>query len=431
MNKSKKKGHKGNKNAKKQNSPKFSSKGVNKAIKGVSAYDPSQVLKNKDLQRAVRSLVRLETRPAIREYSRAIGQLKQSQNRDIQKAQLLGKQATGNIRSYYNQLGNQNVDALRGQQAAGARLTGAVSQQGVDTQQAIGSAGEAAQARTAQYQPDQNISARDQLAQLVAMQQGAAAREQAALNAQAQGQATGFEQLQRGLGQANQLTGAARVFDTQQSVLNQQSDIRDKYGQELMNLRGKRSDIIAQRPDLAAKAFSDLRESERNFLLSRAAIGEKKFEALLGAQQQSNTIGGYKQLAAQKAKNSREIIKLQARVNKGLATQKQKQRLQYLKAQQRAYGKGSGGGSKQSGGYQPLGKTFSYVMNSPVTPKMLVKGTDNLSSKQVRRKMYFKLRNYGASDKVARKAINKAIRLYKKSHRHGINVPGGGHIPTF
>jgi hypothetical protein len=398
------------------------SKNVKRATKGASVYDPSQILRDKDLQRAVRGLIRLQTRPAIREASRQIGQLKRSQSREVRQANALGTQASSNVESYYNRLAGQGRNALASSQAAGARLTSSVAGQGEDTQEAIGAAGAAAQSAIGPY-PGQAISARDQLAQMIAAQQGYAAREQAALNAQAQGQSAGFQGMQTGINAANQMTGARATSDINRQVQNNIADIRQGYRGDISQLRGVRSDMLAQRPDIASKTLGELRESERNYLLSLGALKLDAAQLQSGTNYSNVSTKNYMKLNKQKAKLERERIRLQNKANHSLLNAKDRDRLKYLKRASKAYGKDE----KSSDGWRSKGATFSYLRGSPVRRKTLA------SSKKARKAAYDKLRVYGASDEVARWAIKRYVRQYKKNQSKsgaGKDAPQGS-LPIF
>ena len=395
-------------------------KKLEKSAKRVAVYDPSRALKGRDLRRGVRALVRLQTRPAVRELSREIGQMKGSQQREIQRAELLRQQATGNAQTYYGQLAQENQQAIGQQQQYGQELTGNVQQQQASTQAAIAAAGAAAQQRTGNEPQGQEITARDQLAAMIAQQQGAAAREAAAQQSLAQGQASGFSALQTGLGMAQQMRGASQIGDITQNVLNQEADIRDRYGRDISQVRGKRSDLLAQRPDLAGKAFMDLRESERNYLLSRAAIGEKKFEAMLGAKadkaasksgiKYSNvSTKNYMKLNKQKAALELKRAKAAGASNKELAAIKAKYARKYLKLQQQGSGGGGGGGGGGGENYISYKKGKAYLQNlDGFHPKQL-------RSKSARKKAYNKLRVYGVGDKRAKKIIHDTVHSWKRN----------------
>lgn len=390
---------------------------------GGGLYDTTQLLSKKALRNAVRSLVNQEIRPSMREAGRQIGQIQAERDRQIEQAQLLQQQATRNMGNYYARLASAGQQALTQDQATGQALTSAVGAQGAQTQQAITQAGQTATAGIGPY-PGQEISARDQLAQLVAQQTGGAAREQAALNAQAQAQSAGFTQLQSGINQANQMTGAAQRADIINRSQTQIGDIRSQTGQDISKLRGTQADLLAQRPDLMSKAALDLRQSEQNYLLS---LGALKLDRKKLASEVAGKTGGiaysnvstknYMKLNKQKAKLERERIRLQNKANHSLLTQKQQDRLDYLNKAAKSYGGNKGSGSK-AGGYQPRGKVFSYLRGK-VQGRTLVQGISakgqHRTAKQARTAAYDMLRAFGATDKDARWAIKRLIKHYKGS----------------
>jgi hypothetical protein len=390
-----------------------------------SIYEPNRPLTKDALRNAVKQAVNMQLNPTLRMQTNASNELIKQRELDFRNIGRQGAQATGNIGAYYQDLAAKEAARLAAQSTTGAATTGAVAQAGVDTQGAIAAAGDAAQTGIGAYE-GQSIAARDRLAAMIAEQQAGAAQNSNALNTQAQGQAAGFQNFLSGLGAAAGMRGGEQMADIGRQVQNRFTDTRNEYGQELGKIRADKLELIMQRPELASRALMELRDKEQTNFLSRQALGLKKQEAKQAGKQDRSSIEYAKV-------NARELIKLknvehQQRLeelaaagasNAELAGIKAQHSKEIIALQQKGYGKSGGGDSSQSGGWQPFSKTFSYLRGSPVKPKTLA------TSKKARKAAYDKLRTYGASDKVARKAIKKYIGQHNRKYIKAARDPNG------
>jgi hypothetical protein len=409
-----------NKQANKANPKKGPNKGPknkgrqNAVPKMPSVFEPNRPLTKDSLRNAVKQAVNFQLNPTMRMQNRAMQELTKQRELELRGQSRLGVQATNNIGTYYKDLASKEATRLAEQKAAGAAHTGAVAQAGVDALGAIQGAGNAAQTGIGAYE-GQGIAARDRLAAMIAEQQAGAAQNANALNAQAQGQAAGFQNFLTGLSAASGMRGGEQISDVQRQVQNRFTDTRNEYGQELGKIRADKLELIMQRPELANKVLMELRDKEQTNSLSRAALGIKKKEA--STKDRSGVeyakVNARELMRVKKLEHRQRLQELSAAgaSNQELAEIKAQQSKEIIELQQQGYGGGGGkGGGSGAGGWQPFSKTFSYLRGSPVKPKTLA------TSKKARKAAYDKLRTYGASDKVARKAIKKYIKQYKKQN---------------
>jgi hypothetical protein len=410
------KGKKGNsKNKPKtQSGPKYDEK--------ANLYKPHELLGEKALRRTVGQEVQRQIRPALRQTNRTIGELNKYQNRDVTREALLGRQAAQNTTTYYQQLAQQETALLANQQGQNAQLTGQVAGAVNNAQAQIGQAGVEASKGIGAYE-GQNIGSRERLAQMIAEQGAQAAREGAAINAQAQGQGSSQQALLAALSGSNAMHGGEQLAEQGREVGKRIGDIRNTYGENIGKLNADKRELLKSIPELRAKALNELRESERNFYLSKGALGLEKKKFSAEASGKSGGIG-YSNV---NTKNQLKVLKLKkknrmAELDRLGATEEQRNaedhrfREKELEWQEKmSSGKDSGG----AGGWQPFDKVYSYLRGSPVKPETLLK------SKQARQAAYDKLRANGASDKNARKAIKKYIKKYrakKIAGRHKIDI---------
>lgn len=409
----KNKGNKGNQNKQQKSSP--------PAAHG--AYAPKEILEGPHLRKAVQQIVNFQTRPGIRQANRAIAESEKEREKDIGREKNLGQQAGVNIADYYHKLAADETEKLLGIEKANEAAKAGVAESGRETLAGIAAAGKEGTEGIGAYE-GQDISSRDRLAQMIAQYGATAANQNNALNAEANEKGQAWSGLMGMEGLAGQQRGGQILGDTRRQVLGQIGSLKREYGSDISKLKGAKLELLLQRPELAAKALSELTERERNYILSKATLGLEKKK--LGSEEKGKTGGvaysnvntanliklkkleqrqrlqelaasgaSYEQLQAQKAQDSKEIIELQ----------------------QSGYGKGGSGGSK-AGGYLPFGKVFSILRGSPISGKDLFEGYmhegKKSPAKQVRKQAYDKLRASGATDKTAKKAIKKLINQYRK-----------------
>lgn len=395
--------------------------GGGRRVGSESLYDVSQPLGERGLHRAVNQAVRSQTRPAFRAYARQLGELEKSEGRNLGKASLLGQQATRNIGSYYKDLAAQEAQTLAEQQAAGGRLTGEVAGNAKQALAAIQAAGNASQEGIGAYQ-GQDIAARDRLQQMIAEQGAYAAREGAAEGNRATGQVGAREALLRGMAGSANIHGGEQVGEANRAIRNQMNQIREQYGENLGKITNAKKELIESLPELKEKALFGLRKEDQNYYLSQGALGVKRFEAGTKRKELKKGIN-YATVAARenlklaklKARERMEYLEQSGATYGELAAEKAKLSEGIIRLQKQLYKNKGGGGSSGAEGYQPFGKTYSYLRSATNNPKKLA---EELYSHQGKRKYaYDKLRRYGATDKVARNAIKKLINQY---HHYGM-----------
>ena len=319
-------------------------------------YDPRTTLEGKKLRKAVNALVRRQSRPAIRGARDEVESLRGVLDSQVGDVRRLGNQAQENIGSYYHSLAQAEAQNLDYQRALANRLNTGIGQAGQNAASAISGAGEQALGqfdKDAALRGQANTSARDELIAMVAQQQALQGREQAALAAQGQAQGAGFENLHAALGQAAQARGATQRSDVSRTTLQNVKDLQNQFNPEirkaLLNLREQRT----AKGELKTEILSRLRGEERDYLLSKGALGVDKKqlsadikESKQSHKNQADIINRYKDLARLKAKLSRKGQSLSASQNKELAKLKGQISKKNIKLSHKgSSGGGSGGGS--------------------------------------------------------------------------------------
>lgn len=304
--------------------------------KHLGIYDPANSLKGKELRKLARRLTTLQTRAPARAYTRQANSLRDVLSDQIASQLSLGKQATTNVAGFYNQLAQAEAQNLARQEALGARLRADVGTAGTQAQEGIQSAGEAGVQRLdedALKRLSTPSRARDELQQMIAQQQGFAAQNQQGLNATAAGQSADWESAMGVLAQANQMRGGQNLTDIQREVVNRISELQQSFTPDIKGALGQAADVRASRGDIRAQLLRQLTGEEREFGLSKAALGLDK-RALkqegklarksLRAEKQGKTgqtalVEQYKDLARLKSRLSRRGMSLSHSQNKELA----------------------------------------------------------------------------------------------------------------
>ncbi len=242
-------------------------------------YDPRTSLTGDDLKKFVKSEVRQQTRPQISANKRTVKSLKQLLSSQTGQLKDFDKQASRNIGSYYDDLAQSDKQATAISEALGARLTGELASQGGQTAQTIQSGADASTAALAAdstLRGDPNSPARSELQQIIAMQQGNAATESQALQGKGAAQSNTWTNLMQGLGQANQMRGAASLADIHQGTKESISDLQNQYAPDIREALGQIRDTRKSKGDLRNQLLQQLRGDERQYLLSKGALGVDK-----------------------------------------------------------------------------------------------------------------------------------------------------------
>lgn len=380
-----------------------------------SIYDTSASLGPKAFRRAVNKIVRSEVRPILKAYHNQINELQGRAAYDVQKEANLGRQATNNIGNYFDQLAQQEAANLQAQKASSASTGAAVAGANKEALAGIQAAAAAAQKGAGSYS-GQDIAARDRLAQMIATQEGAAQREGQADKTMAAETAAGREAMLRALAGSSRMRGQETIGDVNRQVQGNIGKIREGYGEAINKAQQGRNEILEKRPGLFWEALTGLRDKEQNYQLSKAALGIKKFEAKTERQGNKSGTSYAKITARNNLKLTREKHKLRMEEMAKLGATEAERRAEEHRFRekelhwQKIIANSGGGGKNGAGGYQPFGKTYSYLRGGSQHPKQLAKQI--YQNKGDRKKAYDKLRRYGASDKVAKNAIKKLIKQY-------------------
>lgn len=310
------KDHDHSKDKKNKNKNKKKNKG------GGGLYNPNIQLKGQRLEKIVKQLARSQHRSQIkgaRQQKRGLKALMQSQ---MGANQRLAEQASSNVQGYYRQLAQREAQNAAFQQALSGRLKTGVDQAGAQAQQAIqgtGAASQSALGGTSDQFGNVSGSAKAQLAQRVAEQSSHAAREQQALSAQAGGQGAAYQYLAQAQAQSNMRDGGRNLADISNRAMQNNREIQEGFTQPLIDAQSQISQLRSGRSDARTALLMEMLGREREFGLSKAAIGidrdafseDAALERLKGRQSRK-TIGkqqqGNERLAGIKGAESRKTI---------------------------------------------------------------------------------------------------------------------------
>lgn len=299
-------------------------------------YDPRTTLMGKDLKKFVQSQVRQQIRPQLHAAQRQAKSLEKISESQVNQLLGLSKQANRNIGSYYDDLHRQDKANLARQQALGARLSGEVAASGTQAAQAVTGAADAANKRLDTYQGQMQqgpSSARAELQQLIAAQQGQTARENNAFNATASERNATWQSLLGGLAQANQARGGEILNDTTRNITNRITDLQNQYAPDIRQALGEAKDIRASKGDLRKQVLSETIQRERDYLLKKGALGVDKGQLKADLKGQNSQIALAKQYGKNKAKEQKRSLASQLAVIKAQGSNKQKEQIQSLQNQ--------------------------------------------------------------------------------------------------
>lgn len=323
----------------------------------VDIYDPRSTLDSKSLKKLANKLANVEYKPQIGAARSQAKSLKKLLAYGLRSNQALTKQASGNVESYYGSLKRADNANEAYQKALGSRLTGAVGDAGTQAQNAVASAGGTANANLS---GDQNLrrvdgtTARDQLQAAIASESGRTAREGQALGAQAAGQSAAYQAMQQQMASAAQMQGGVTMGDIAKRGQENEAKIQSQYGPSLIEARQNVKDIRSTRGDAKTALIRQLIGEERDYLLSKGALGVDKAGLSSGVDYAKVSGKQNRKSARVSGRQSRKTIDRQAQNNAAQARLGGRQSRKTIGKQQRGYG--NGGGGKGKGGHSKAHK---------------------------------------------------------------------------
>ena len=267
----------GDKN-KNKNKSKSKGKGKGKEPK-VDPYDPRSTLTGDTLEKFVKSEVRAQTRPAIRGGKRTIDTLKALLSKGTNQLKGFEEQASGNITQYYKDLAANELKNVAQSQALGSRLNASIQGSGVAAGMGQNRGAEQALAGLrADEQLRQNApsAARDELQAIIAQQKGAQQLENNALQGAASQQSANWGNLLTGMSMSAQARGGEQLADSQRDIKNRITDLQNQYIPDIREAVGTIKEARASKGDLRRQILMEARGAEREYLLSKGALGIDK-----------------------------------------------------------------------------------------------------------------------------------------------------------
>jgi hypothetical protein len=441
-NKPKKGNNKGNNKPKGKSDQKGNNKQNKKRQEKIDLYDPRTTLSGDTLKKFVKSQVRNQIRPEISANKRTVQTLKKLLSGQTDQLRKFDKQATGNIEDYYQDLAKGDKQATATSEALGSRLTGALGSQGVQT---AGTIQNAADAATGALDADQALrqdssnSARAELQQIIAMQQGNAATESQALQGKGAMQANSWSNLMQGMGQANQMRGAATLADIHQGTQTNIADLQNQYAPDLREAIGNIKEIRKSKGDIRNELLAQLRGDERQYLLSKGALGidkESLKSDLLTAKQERKaakksktgnpTLDVAKQYGKNKKQEQLRTLQNQLKVIKaqsGAKAREQQKSLENQIAVIQAQQSGKGGGAGKG-----------YTRDEFLRAKDLANARlnlDQIKSKEAYVDSIATLVNGGVNSKAARAYLKKKSPYGRRLSSKDAPGQGGTSKPDF
>lgn len=394
-------------------------------------YDPRSTLSGDVLKKFVKSTVRQQIKPKVSADRSTVKTLKKLLGTQTDQLKGLQKQSDSNISDYYKNLAQQAQQSVATSQALGARLSGDLAGAASQAQGGIGTAGNAA---TAALTADEQLrggapsSARDELAAIIAQQQGGAAREGAALQGYGNAQATTATNTLLGMTQAEQMRGAQTISDTNREIRNRTTDLQNQYAPDIRSALAEIKTTKASKGDLKIKALSDARAAERQYELSQAAVGTNRLTAKAQAQNYkaqaqaskkavakspsgNPTLDVAKQYGKNKAKEQARSLQNQIKVLQQQGANKHAEQIQSLKNQLKvAKAQAQGNGTKGKG----------YTKSEYLRAKDLANARLNLdaiTNQTAWTDSIATLVNGGAKPEAARAYLRK-VAPFAKTRRH-------------
>lgn len=252
--------------------------------------NPNSTAEGKDLLKLARALTKIEIKPQVNAYKRLVKELRGQQTADTLGLRNLGNQTATQIGGAY-----QGADAG----AAGSTLQASAIGQMLNQQQAAAQ-GQAA-AQQAQTQSGQlgglqeamalrgapgGGQAQQALQTLVNQQAARSAAEGQASATAAAAQGANYAGLSNAQRQATAQQGATALSDTARLIASRIAENKLTTGQDIREAQGKKADVKALKGAKMLEVLSTLRESERDFLLGKAATKQDR-RALKSSEQQA------------------------------------------------------------------------------------------------------------------------------------------------
>jgi hypothetical protein len=247
-----------------------------KGAGGKGLYNPSMPLKGKNLRRVAKQIVKLQTQPEIKAAKAEAKGIRGILGANLKSADAQTQQAMRNTRKFYGDMSDDERRSMAQQRALTARLTGDTAQAGDRSQAAIDSAADASTQRlmasneVARAEP---TAAQNEIQSIIAAQAGRASREAAALEASASSQGANYQGLQNILGSAAQMRGGQQLTDIARAGQENRQDLQEAALPAHLDAKARLSAAKGSRGALLAQTIDALRSGEREYGLSRAAVG--------------------------------------------------------------------------------------------------------------------------------------------------------------
>jgi hypothetical protein len=250
---------------------------------GGSLYDSNQILTGRRLKRFSKKLTNLEINPEVAGYRRLADELKGERGATQAGLEQLGSRLGGNVRSTYQGLAQAEAQGVARQAAIRNMLTqnsGQIAQQATQQQDTgqQGQLGGYLDSLQAKGAPGGG-QAQQALSDMVAAQRARLATSNAAAQQTAVAQGAGYTSFAANQATANQQRGTEAQAGLQSTIAQRVGDSNVGFNQDIRESLGKLADAQAKRGPTRIKNLMDLRKSERDFILGRAATKIDKSKA--------------------------------------------------------------------------------------------------------------------------------------------------------
>jgi hypothetical protein len=241
-----------------------------------SMLSPNAQLSGDSLLDSAQALTRLQVRPQVTAYNRLIDELERRRRFETQGLARLGRDVNEDIETTYEGLGDYTKDAAAQQRRIAGVLSGQAQAAGEGAIDAYGNAVEGdVGSYLSQLQQRGGVegsAAQQELAALAGQQQAALAGEAAYGAGLTSATSQNFAGLAAAMGGAAQMQGAEAQSDARRAIAQRIAESRMGYGADIREALGAKKDVQALRGESTLQNLMNLRESERNFLLSKLGI---------------------------------------------------------------------------------------------------------------------------------------------------------------
>ena len=243
---------------------------------------PRKSAKGKDLLKLARALTKLEIKPEVKSYQRLAKELRGQSAADTLGMRRLGQDVSEHIGGAYRgfdrgaQQGVANaaaVGAVLDQQVRGLGQQAAQEQQTAQTGQ-LGGLQEAMALRGAPG----GGQAQAALQNLVGQQAARRAQESQAAGTAAAAQGGNYTGLANAMRTATAAQGTTALSDTQRTIAARIAENKLASSADIREAMGKKADVKALRGETMLKNLGEARETERDWILGRAATRQDKAE---------------------------------------------------------------------------------------------------------------------------------------------------------